>query len=102
MAKSFPINTVICLDVLGQPLMRGDYVMYDMGGEEIGGVVIFNVAGPGALYIVRADGQWNRILIDFHRVRMMKAHEIVQHKLMGLFIDEIPVKLSSEAYSPSP
>ena len=34
--------------------------------------------------------------------RKMEAHEIVQHKLMGLFIDEIPVKLSSEAYSPSP
>lgn len=85
-----------------QNFKRGDYVMYDMGGEEIGGVVIFNVAGPGALYITRVDGRWNRILIDFHRVRMMKAHEIVQYKLMGLILNDTPVKLSSEAYSPSP
>ena len=27
MAKSFPLNTTICLDVLGQPLMRGDFVL---------------------------------------------------------------------------
>lgn len=89
----------------------GDYVWfrwYVTGGMLLAGVVtdVFEsyreeLAGVQFYRITDGEANFNGVL-DKMIERKMKAHEIVQHKLMGLIFDDTPIRLSSEACSPSP
>ena len=91
MAKSFPLNTVICLDVLGQPLMRGDFVLisasdhFDLGVVKKPGKTTM-VEGAVVTKLIRRFGYDNRTIGDTMMVRV--SHDdavrmLTREKLSG-------------------
>jgi len=67
MAKQFPLDKTICLDILGRPVKRGDFVIYPYGEEFHLGVAkkpnkTNHIEGVTVTKVVGAYGYDNRTL----------------------------------------
>jgi hypothetical protein len=91
MAKQFPLNEVICLDVLGFPLRRGDFVLVSTGfGFDLGMVKkpgkIQEAVGAIVTMFIKNYGYNNRTLYGQRLLKIpaeQAVSKLTQAKLSG-------------------